>query len=77
MIEEYLVSQTVKTSFASYSILKLTPKSDKFLLNGNRSFKIFESPEMKSFATRTSYSSNSSGSTKSSGLNYDIKALPT
>lgn len=77
-IEEYVVSQAVATSYMKYSVLKLTPKSEKFLLNKNRSFKIFESPEMKNF-NRTSYvSSNSgSGSSKTSSLTFDIRTLPT
>ena len=73
-----MVRQAVATSYMKYSVLKLTPKSEKFLLNKNRSFKIFESPEMKNF-NRTSYvSSNSgSGSSKTSSLTFDIRTLPT
>lgn len=70
-IEGYIKNKPVKTSFGSYSIVQLTDKADEFLANTNRSFKIFESTEMKKFNSR------SPEHAKYSKASFDIRSLPS
>ena len=49
MMEDYAVNKSFKSAYGSYSIVNLTKKGNEFLADESRSFKLFETAELKAF----------------------------